>query len=224
MSIKLVTPVAVCLLAVLAGLWYWQRHNLFFRLIFCLSLLGFLSEFLSVACILGYISFGKPGYNVPVYNVYMLLEVWVIALAVGSLFQSRKLLWIIAYCLLGLSAIWGYCIAEKGWYYMATWFYLAGSIFVTGLLLYVVKKNLETYFLSDQLPSYLLVIFGQLLFCGAAFEALALRYLILEIGKGFSRKIDYVVFVAMHIRMLFFLAAFLLLRKKSGVTVQASLS
>lgn len=209
-----ITPIVICLIVFVAGLWQWRRHNLFFRLMFFQVGLALVTEILGLAILLKYVTLGRGSQNIPVYNIYLFCEIWLAALAVGSLFNSRRFYRGVFACLCSISLLWVFSIWQNGWYYMVIWFYLAGSILVTALLLYVIKRNLETYFLSPRLTAYLLIIFGQLLFFGTAFETIALRYLIVELGSNFSMKTNYVLWTAAQARMVFFLIAFLLLRKK----------
>lgn len=206
-------PALAGLLVVLAGLWHWRRHNLFFRIMFWQSVLGTITEFSGAMVMLGYADLGRGNNNIPIYNIYLLCEVWMSTLAITWLLRRKKRARITIPALLLLTLTWCYSIWQHGWFHMAVWFYLAGALLITALLFYVIKANLETYFLSSQLASYLLVIFGQLLFYGAAFETLSLRELILELGGPIWAMASNVLWAAAQLRMYLFVPAFLLLRK-----------
>lgn len=212
------------LLAVLAGVYHWQRHNLFFRLIFWLAFFGAATEILCGFVLEGYFTLGRGQNNVPIVNVYLLLEVWISMLAIGSLFKSRKLHTGLLISLLLLTGIWILCIWQRGWFNMVIWFYLPGSIVITALLFYVIKVNLETYMLSHQLTAYLLIIFGQLLFFGVAFETLALRFIIIELGDRISNQTSMVLWFAAQFRLYSYLLAFLFLRKEPKASLNPALS
>lgn len=212
------------LLAAAAGLYHWRRHNLFFRLTFWLALLGGLTEILCGFVLEGFFTLGMGQNNVPITNVYLLLEVWITILAIGSLFKRRNFYPSLLVCLLVLTAMWVVSIWNSGWFILAIWFYLPGTIVISALLFYVIKVNLETYMLSHQLTAYLLIIFGQLLFFGVAFETLALRFIIIELGDRISTQTSMVLWFAAQFRLYSYLLAFLFLRKEPKAALNPALS
>lgn len=223
-SITVYMPAIAGLLATAAGLVHWKRHNSFFRIMFWLALLGAAAELWGGLVMEGYLSFGRGMNNIPVFNIYLFCEIWLSAWAVAVVLKKRLFYRIIFITMLALSSVWVYTIWRFGWFELALWYYLLGVIIITALLLYLIKVNLETYLLSPQLVSYLLMIFAQLIFFGVAFETLALRSMIIELGAEISRRTSMIFWIAAQARLYMFLFAFLLLRKTGQAPVPVALS
>jgi len=203
----------------LVGLWRWRRQNLFFHFLAVQSLLGFFSEALGLACVKGIITLGRGPHNIPIFTVYMLCEVCLLVLALRSLLHHHQRKVANAGVAI-LILIWLASVLRNGLFYQPNYFYLAGAVFITALILWILKQNLETYQLSDQLPAYLFAFFGMLIFYGVSFEVLAFRYLSMALNYDFARKIQNILIYAINARMLCFIISFVLLRKKAATSLQ----